>query len=83
MDKCIFIGAEKRKSQKGNYYFMLHYGIEVESGEGFKPLSSRIDEDDFDAFTTGLALGNEFKATYEYCKDNFGNNKVVLKKYQI
>lgn len=84
MDKCIFIGAEKRKSSKTDRkYYMLHYGIEVQEGEGYKPMSSMIDEDDYDTFTSNLQFGLEFKASYEYCKDNFGNNKVILKKYEI
>ena len=60
MDKFVFVGVEKRKSSKGNDYFMLHYGKEIESknGVGIKPISSRINKEQFEEFSSNNTTTN-------------------------
>ena len=38
MEKLLFIGTERGTSQKGNDYYLVHYGREIDNkkGVGFK-----------------------------------------------
>lgn len=84
MDKFVFVGVEKRKSNKGNDYFMLHYGKEIESkyGVGIKPISSRINKEQFEEFSS-LALGVEFLCEYQCIQDISGKYNFIITGYQI
>ena len=84
MDKMVFIGVEKRSSSKGNSYYMLHYGKVIDSkfGTGIKPISSRINEEQFKEFST-LDLGVEFLCSYQCIQDINGRYNFILTGYSI
>lgn len=84
MDKFVFIGTEKRKSQKGSEYYLLHFGKEIESksGVGIKPITSRITEEMFKEFSE-LALGVEFLCQYTAIEDKFGKWNFIIQGYSL
>ena len=84
MEKLLFIGTERGTSQKGNDYYLVHYGREIDSkkGVGFKPVTSKIDSDEFVDFSK-LDMGSEFTGTVESTKNSYGGYTYTLRRYEL
>lgn len=84
MEKLLFIGTEKGTSQKGNDYFLVHYGREIKEtkGVGYKPVTSKIDADEFVDFSK-LDMGCEFTGTVESTKNSYGGYTYTLRRYEF